>query len=198
MAAYSDRTLTDWAMLSVPGISPGARWPLSRDVPTYREHYTCGAPRCVWPLVCLSVTTVEVSPSSALWLWMPNSIGGQSGSLVRTKAGVGKGLLTWSWNGRGAGQQTHWIYKQASQRSTDAPERPAGLVEVAHPRSPTQNGFFAEASIVDLPIWDGGGEPPPADNAEQKLRDYLADRGIDWPALIAAVVALLRALGVMP
>jgi hypothetical protein len=172
MAAYSDKTLADWAIVRVPGRIPVEPRKLSTKKPS-GDHVTVGSPRCVWPLVFSALKTVNASDNSALWRWNPNAIGGQSGSGVWSVLdGNQYGLLTWSWGGYGAGQQTWWIYQQAKQRSAEVGElRPAGLVELGQRSRDVivEEGFFMQANIGDLPIWDNGSEPvDPVDPVDPK------------------------------
>ena len=166
MAAYSDKTLTDWSVVMVEEKIPVEPRKLSIDRPT-GSHTTVGAPRCVWPLARQNLRTVEVSDGSPLWRWNPNSIGGQSGSGVWSlDDGLQYGLLTWSWGGLGAGQQTAEIYRQARQRTVAGEPRPDGLQELKRTTEViVENGFFAQAGIDELPIWDdgSGGEEPFSD-----------------------------------
>lgn len=169
MAAYSDRTLADWAIVKcetgLEGITPVR---LSTKVPSGR-HYTTGSPRCVWPLRSTAVVTADIADNSPLWRWRPNAIGGQSGSGVwGVDDDVCDGLLTWSWGGLGAGQQTAVIYKQAREKSTAGPDRVPGLIELIEP-APFQQGddvivetgFFSQAGIREFDIWDNQAEPEP-------------------------------------
>lgn len=196
-AAYSSQMLTDWAILLCPSIRSGAVWKLSTTLPSERTHNTCGSPRCVWPQTCQRVTTVDIDSRTPLWRWNPNSIGGQSGSSVRDSQNVTKGLLTWSWGGRGAGQTTAKIREQILNRTNVSDPRPADLQEVASTRSETEDGFFAEA-IVDLPIWDDQPVDPkpdpcdPVDEREAALRDKFEQRGIDYVALLEAILRLIE------
>lgn len=189
MAAYSDRMLTDWAVVRLARVVDVPHVAMSKTRPS-GDHYTTGSPRCVWPLQSTAVRTADVSQNSSLWRWRPNAIGGQSGSGVWSVNGKQEmfGLLTWSWGGLGAGQQTAVIWKQTRDRSIDADNRPAGLQEVGDDRSPTEVGFFSEVSLGDLPIWgDGDGTTPPLDQpVNDRLRRILE--------LIDQVVALLRTL----
>lgn len=167
MAAYSDRTLTDWSIVRVSDIHGRSVVPMAKRPPS-GMHYTTGSPRCIWPQVSSTLTTADVSDTSTLWRWRPNAIGGQSGSGVwSVRDDLCYGLLTWSWGGLGAGQQTAVIWRQASTRSVDGPPRIDGLQELCarDPDTVVEVGFFAEASIVDLPIWAPDGDvAPPSDN----------------------------------
>lgn len=198
-AAYSSTRLTDWALLKCQAIKGGASWRLSTTDPSAQIHATCGSPRCVWPQVCQQVRTRSATKDSTLWRWQPNSIGGQSGSSVRTldAPNVTKGLLTWSWGGDGAGQTTRSIYRQFVNRTTDAPLRPEGLTETAEQRSYTEEGFFSEA-IDDLPIWDTEPVKPPTDpcdpaepKTKAELEAAIAGHGFDVTKLLELVVRIL-------
>ncbi len=169
MAAYSNQTLADWSIVRVPGRVPSTPRPLSIDRPS-GDHITVGSPRCVWPLQMQTIKTHNASSNSALWQWLPNAIGGQSGSGVWSpKDGNQYGLLTWSWNNYGAGQMTWWIYRQATERSVAGEPRPEGLREL-RPRPDgviVEEGFFQEASIGDLPIWANQQPTPDPDPTPQ-------------------------------
>lgn len=197
MAAYNDRTQTDWAVLFCeedPGIEPVK---LSIERPR-GSHYTHGSPRCVWPQVGTDITTVDMADNMPLWRWRPNSIGGQSGSGVWSdNDNLQYGLLTWSWGGYGAGQMTAEIYRQALNQTTVGYPRIPGMIEVdleSHGDSidgldePTVSaGFFAESSFTELPIWHKPGAPPvappPTDPTElQKLVAELFGELDDWQA----------------
>lgn len=179
MAAYSNQTLADWSIVRVPGRVPSTPRPLAIDRPT-GDHITVGSPRCEWPLKLQNLKTHNASGNSALWQWTPNAIGGQSGSGVWSpKDGNQYGLLTWSWNGYGAGQMTWWIYRQATERSVAGEPRPEGLREL-RPRDGVivEEGFFQEASIGDLPIWANqqptpGPTPPPSPAWRSKVQEAL-------------------------
>lgn len=190
-AAYSSQNLTDWAILTTTQLPAGwPVWKLSTRPPVDAQHRTCGSPRCVWPQVCQAVTTHSINNRTGLWLWTPNSIGGQSGSSVRTSQDVTTGLLTWSWGGRGAGQTTAQIAKQIRDRNTDAEVRPVGLVELSHDRSPTEDGFYAPAA-ADFPIW-ADDEPATPNPCDDDLRKVAAEAGIDYNQLIRLILELIR------
>lgn len=180
MAAYSDRMLTDWALVHSEGLAGSHIALLSRDMPKGR-HYTRGSPRCVWPLVSTSIVTADVSDTSPLWRWRPNSIPGQSGSGVwSVDDDLQYGLLTWTWGGLGAGQTTAAIYRQALTRSTAADLRPEGLEDVTRGHVVLENGFFSQAGITDLPIWYQDKPDPPGGDDEGRLIERLRERfGID-------------------
>ncbi len=162
MAAYSDQTLADWAVVRCEtGLESITPVPMSTKKPT-GTHYTTGSPRCVWPLRSTAVLTADIADNSALWRWRPNAIGGQSGSGVwGVDDDIQDGLLTWSWGGLGAGQQTSEIYRQSREQSTGGDDRIPGLIELIAPAPfksggevVVESGFFAQAGIQDLPIWE--------------------------------------------
>lgn len=166
MAAYSDTMLTDWAILFVEGYRDVPAAKLASKKTTGGGHYTRGSPRCVWPLTSTSVTTVEISNNSALARWQPNSIGGQSGSSVWSeRTNLGEFLLTWTWGGLGAGQQTSEIFRQARDRTNVAAIRPEGLELPDWNQSfqEPQNGFFSAPRMsADIPGRMGGISTPKA------------------------------------
>jgi hypothetical protein len=197
IAAYSSRTLTDWCLLKCPALKNENAWKLSINPPSLlTPHFTCGSPRCVWPLVCSQVRSTSIDNRTGLWKWTPNSIGGQSGSGVREQNNLVKGLLTWSWGGQGAGQTTAQIATQLRNRDTSADERPAGLIEVAEKRSPCNEGFFAEAEAT-FPIWaeDDTGpviEPGTIEAKEQELRSVATARYINLPKLLDLIIQIIK------
>lgn len=207
MAAYSDRTLTDWSVVYVEEKIPVEPRPLSVEKPN-GDHVTVGAPRCVWPLVKQDLRTADVSDNSALWRWRPNSIGGQSGSGVwSVDDGLQYGLLTWSWGGLGAGQQTAEIYRQAKEKSVRGLPRIDGLKEVGrNPDVVIENGFFQQAGIDELPIWHSKDAPEPTPDPDlnmdeedrklfkflKKLRPKARERGIDIEKLMQLILLLIE------
>ena len=216
MAAYSSRTLTDWAIVYVEDLTEIKPVALSKEKPS-GAHYTRGAPRCVWPLRDSAVITADIADNSPLWRWRPNSIGGQSGSGVwSVKDDLQYGLLTWSWGGLGAGQQTSEIYRQAKERTVTGARRISGLVEVCNPDVIVEDGFYQQSGITDLPIWagSGGGVPPPGDDDGadpdndddcdcgndderrllKRLRDRAKERGVNWIALLELIMKILELL----
>ena len=196
MAAYSDRTLADWAVVFIPDWQEVSPIKLSTTKPT-GTHHTTGSPACVWPMRFSRLTTADVSDTSTLWRWRPNAIGGQSGSHVVSDAdGVQYGLLTWSWGGLGAGQQTSEIYRQARDRSVAGEPRIAGMRELSPRSAVVENGFFAAANVADLPIW---ANPPGAGEGDEtepevlsRLRRRARERDIDFVRLIQLILDILE------
>ena len=163
MAGYSDRIMMDWAVLELAEQIDLPHIKLSRKTPS-GDHYTAGYPRCQGPRFQRLVTR-GFQNNGTVWRWQPNAIGGQSGSGVHSLADhLQRGLLTWSWGGDGAGQTTSSIWLQYSQRAAIGFEREEGMIELSTPSEDCQNGFFAEANISTLPIWEELDiSPPPAD-----------------------------------
>ena len=179
LAGYSDRTQTDWAVLLIQswsaidyGIRPVK---LSKQKPSIsKSYYTMGSPRCVWPLRNTDIVPVDMQPNMPLWRWLPNAIGGQSGSGVYSDDDdLQYGLLTWSWGGLGAGQQTAEIYKQARDSTTAGLPRVPDLIPLpdyddAETVDRTglddpvvEEGLFAQSGFRDLPIWHDPSDPKP-------------------------------------
>lgn len=187
-AAYSDAKLIDAAIIKIDAglVQFPPYLPLSKSVPSDPPYATRGHARFVWPSELKQFNNPTIKSDSPLMLGDPDAIGGQSGSSIYNSKGVTVGLLTWSWGGRCAGQQTHWLWKVYRERSIlGVPDRPQGLTEVADgprmpcengvfyddsqlhpalnemasPRSPTEIGIFSlvDSTIADLPIWY---EPP--------------------------------------
>lgn len=141
--AYSSVYRTDWALLrasadQMKGIEPVL---LSKSMPDPdADTATWGHPKCQTTRghSCKTVKFGKV------WLWLPNSIGGQSGSaVVQFENGrpVQKGLLTWSEGGYGSGQFTATIFEQ-SQNRTNVGEMRTG--NEAIPLEDVSNPFGVE------------------------------------------------------
>lgn len=191
MAAYSDRTVSDWAILET--VEPYTKVKpvhLSKKKP-YGSNYTKGFPRCQ-PHAGTDIETVDFG-SNGVWFWEPDSIGGQSGSGVwNDNDHLQYGLLTWLWNGHGAGQQTAEIYRQATGQTVAGYPKPDGLIELADfdlkdsergENDPVvEPGFFQQVSIADLPIWaediivdppKDPDEPPPTPGTSLSRADFM-------------------------
>jgi hypothetical protein len=167
-AAYSSRTRTDWALLKgppdvLPGVQPIR---LSKEKPDpNKTTVTWGCPRCE-PVRGQIVETVSMG---SVWYWLPNSIGGQSGSAM-IQDGNEVGLLTWTENGRGSGQFTATIWAQSRNQNTDGPARTGFEVPVvAHPLPATdlREGYFAApketGDLGEYPIWADSKPVDPVD-----------------------------------
>jgi len=168
MAGYSDKVMMDWAIVEINEDVPLHPVKLSIQAPG-PQLYSCGYPRCdgPWPV---KLTTKGYTYNGTVWRGQPNAIGGQSGSAIHDIAdNLQRVLLTWSWGGDCAGQTTKAIWFQYQQRAVVGFERPEGLIELnANKADGLENGFFAEANIIDLPIWAHRDpttpSPPPGDS----------------------------------
>jgi hypothetical protein len=160
MAGYSDRIMMDWAVIEIAEDVPLPAVKLSIQTPG-PQLYSNGYPRCdgPWPV---KLSTRGYTHNGTVWRGQPNAIGGQSGSAIHdTTDNLQRVLLTWSWAGDCAGQTTKAIWFQYQQRAVIGFERPEGLIELNDNRAEgLENGFFAEANITTLPIWDHLDEPP--------------------------------------
>jgi len=143
--AYSSRETTDWALLKADAkfMAGLESIKLSIRKPDHsKPSFTWGCPRCEVPSgqVLSSVETV-----GAVWKWLPNSIGGQSGSSVFQRR-FAFGLLTWSYGSPtgsvGAGQYTADIYRQSRNQTSNSEVRPEGLKPVCqHPQTDLIEGY---------------------------------------------------------
>ncbi len=129
--AYSSTQTTDWALVKADGQHMRGIEPIKLSIKmpdTTKPAFTWGCPRCEVPQGQVLKT---VAVDGAVWKWLPNSIGGQSGSAV-IQRGYQHGLLTWSYGGQGgsvgAGQFTANIYKQSRNQTADSDIRPPGLL----------------------------------------------------------------------
>jgi len=189
MAGYSDSRMVDFCILYVEGLSSKRYMPMLKTEPDSPPFGTTGAPRCVWPLET-KVFGDARNYGDGLITGSPNAIGGQSGSAIYNQKGQQIALLTWSINGRCAGQKTSKLWQVATTRNVLlADPRPVGLVELSEPcseRAETSEGIFGEcglfevqsgsrpftentvsnivgASMDEMPIWvvEGGPGPQP-------------------------------------
>ena len=218
-AAYSTKTVTDWAVLRADvehmrGIEP-IRLAVERpDANAFTG--TWGFPRCGY---CKG-QFIQTIKFDGAWFWYPNSIPGQSGSAI-IQGGKQYGLLTWSTGGRGAGQFTSVIYKQSQGATTAGPDRGNELTE--RPCLPGTDGltycvdddflvegYHREADVSQLPIWEGGTpddqDPGEIDLGElseeekelimlvreRRLIEFMRERGINWVMLISLILQILE------
>lgn len=207
-AAYSSRTRTDWALLRadakfMAGLTPIQ---LSKEKPSPESITgTWGCPRCEVP----RGQVVQTVRFGSVWLWQPNSIGGQSGSAV-VQSGKQYGLLTWSEGGNGSGQFTSTIYEQSVGQNTDGPARTGAEVPVTTVNGvELREGYHKEETgLGEYPIWADSGEgPPPTDPTDPNcpkvdddtkrllgIRDRLKQRGYDWAAIVMLIIQLIELL----
>lgn len=184
MAGYSDRVMSDWAILETvepwSGVEPVY---CSRRRP-FGSHYTKGFPRCQ-AHSGTDIETVAISDGSPVWRWKPNAIPGQSGSGVWSdKDHLQRGLLTWSIGGYGAGQYLAWIYQQAKERAVFGFPRIPDMIELLGPPPEEpgeddpviESGFFSQVSIAELEIWYEDLIVPPEpdpDDPDEPPRDLI-------------------------
>lgn len=175
MAAYSDKIMMDWSVIEIDQDIQLPAVKLSIKAPG-QELYSCGYPKCdgPWPV---KLRTVTYTHNGTVWRGQPNAIGGQSGSAIHDFIDhLQRIILTWSWAGDCAGQTTKAIWFQYSQRAAVGFERPEGLIELNNRCDGLENGFFAESSINDLPIWahlDEPSTPPPTAPNDKEFRDLV-------------------------
>lgn len=151
-AAYSNRTMVDAALARFEGLSSKRYMPLQKTEPDDAPFATTGSPQCVWPLVTKQFNN-PTNYGQGLITGTPNAIGGQSGSAIYDSAGQQIALLTWSINGRCAGQKTSKLWQVANERNVMlADPRPDGLQELysGQDRPVTREGVFGELPSIML------------------------------------------------
>lgn len=176
MAAYSDRVLMDWSVVEIDRDIPLPAVKLSIEVPG-KNLYTAGYPKCQGPKF-QKLTTTQITHSGTVWRGLPASIGGQSGSAIHSVDDhLQRVLLTWLWASECAGQTTRSIWFQYKNQAAVGFERPDGLIELNNRCDGLENGFFAEASITDLPIWDHTTPTPqpPTPPNDKEFRDLVLE-----------------------
>lgn len=155
-AAYSGQRLIDVAIVRAPELRSLRYRPMMRVPSVGTTYETAGHGRCDRRSLVKPFRNVLRRKDSPLILGDPDAVGGQSGSAIYSADEGAVGVVTWSWGGRCAGQQTHAIHRLGDVGGfLDAEIRPAGLTEVADGRSETEDGIFSAVSVVlhDLPIW---------------------------------------------
>lgn len=205
-SGYSSTRAVDYALLYVPALSIDEPQQLLRTEPKQIPFATTGSPRCVWPQVTKPFDDARLTNQGVL-TGLPNAIGGQSGSSIYDRNNNAIALLTWSMNGRAAGQSTQMLYSVATSADVEiADRRLPGMQELntAAPRPHTDEGIHATlaAAIQDLPIWTDGDAQPPQD-CPDKQPDCTpsccccADQSqtaIQWAELLRAILELIRLL----
>lgn len=179
-AAYSNSVSADWALLFIADFQEVQPVHLSKSPPaTGSSLYTKGFPRC------RSHNGTDITQyrtlNNGVLLWLPDAIGGQSGSAVWSDSdNLQRALLTWSmtYNNRryGAGQLTSEIYRQNRASELRGFPKMGGLVELPHEFDlsdtdrtglddpEVQEGFYSipmERNIQDFPIWAEDVQPDP-------------------------------------
>lgn len=179
-AAYSNQVIADWGLLWIPGLTEIEPVLLSMDPPAEGESlYTKGFPKC--QAHNGTDITQHAVLNNGVMLWLPDAIGGQSGSGVwGDDDNLQKSLLTWSWSQGnrtyGAGQLTSEIYKQNRAGEIRGFAKMPGLIELpgdfdfsgidrTGATDPVaEEGFNSiplPRNIVDFPIWYKATDPPP-------------------------------------
>jgi len=152
-AGYSNTRMVDFAIARFEGLSSKRYMPMLKTEPDSPPYGTTGAPRCVWPQVTKPINDPR-NYGQGLITGTPDAIGGQSGSAIFNSNGQQIALLTWSINGRCAGQKTSKLWQVASQRNVLlADPRPEGLVELCsnpESRPETEEGIFGEMPSILL------------------------------------------------
>lgn len=149
-AGYSSSRMVDFAIAYFEGLSSKRYMPMLKTEPTAAPYATTGSPRCVWPLVTKPFDDPR-NYGQGLITGSPNAIGGQSGSAIYNSEGRQIALLTWSINGRCAGQKTSKLWQVASARNTQLADlRPTGLEELqcGQERPETADGIHGEMPAV--------------------------------------------------
>lgn len=189
LAGYSSTRMVDFAIALCPNLKSKRYMPLLRTEPVGSPFSTTGSPRCVWPQI-LKPFNDPRNYGDGLLTGSPDAIGGQSGSAIYNAAGQQIALLTWSINGRCAGQKTSKLWQVATTRNVLlADVRPEGLKEMSEPfveegvfgsvpflqevqsgsvRPVTDNviASIANASMEMMPIWAVPDSQPPQPPAE--------------------------------
>jgi hypothetical protein len=182
--------MVDFAIALCPNLKSERYMPLLRTEPAGQPFETIGSPRCVWPQVRKPFNDPR-NYGDGLVTGSPDAIGGQSGSAIYNSAGQQIALLTWSINGRCAGQKTSKLWQVATSRNVLlADVRPEGLREMGEPcqegvfgsvpflqevqsgsvRPVTENviASIANGSMEIMPIWVDTSKPPIGPKPEPK------------------------------
>lgn len=169
-SGYNNRTMVDYALLDCPQLRATRTMPMLRTAPTGQPFATTGSPRCVWPQVTKPFNDPRTSAQGII-TGTPNAIGGQSGSAIYNAMGQQIALLTWSINGRCAGQTTQMVYRVATTRDANQAELRTGAEqETSEPDEPgkphrrplTENAIANQTNtdLPSLPIWVDPTRPP--------------------------------------
>jgi hypothetical protein len=166
-AGYSSTRMVDFAIALVPNLKSKRYMPMLKTEPTGQPFATTGGPRCVWPQVTKPFNDPR-SYGDGLVTGSPDAIGGQSGSSIYNAQGNQIALLTWSINGRCAGQKTSKLWQVATNRNVLlADPRPDGLRELGevgeltegvfgiapmftHDEPFVEDGIFGKAAILEV------------------------------------------------
>jgi hypothetical protein len=149
--------MVDFAIALVPNLSSKRYMPMLKTEPTGQPFATFGSPRCVWPQVNKPFNDPR-NYGDGLITGSPDAIGGQSGSSIYNSQGNQIALLTWSINGRCAGQKTSKLWQVATSRNVLLADlRPEGLMELGETTAELTEGVFGESPIfLNRPIVEDG------------------------------------------
>jgi len=145
-AGYSNSRMVDFSIAQFAGLTSKRYMQLLKTEPESAPYETTGSPRCVWPLVTKQFNDPR-NYGQGLITGTPDAIGGQSGSAIYNSDKRQIALLTWSINGRCAGQKTSKLWEVATQRDVSLADlRPDGLRELftGDVRPETEEGVFGE------------------------------------------------------
>lgn len=165
-AAYSGQRLIDVAIVRAPELRSLVYRPMMRTPSVGMTYETAGHGRCDRRASVKRFVNVLRRQESPLILGDPDAVGGQSGSAIYSADEGAVGVVTWSWGGRCAGQQTHAVHRLGDVGGfLEAEVRPAGLTERGDGRTETEDGIFTGVSVVlqDLPIWAPRSPGAPSD-----------------------------------
>jgi hypothetical protein len=199
MAAYSERVTADWAIVLIENWQPLRPVFCTRQRPTSQDRfYTTGSPRCVWPLRHQSGLQLVSNNNAGFAVWNQPAIGGQSGSGVfNMQTNLTQLLLTWrTGNNQGAGQPLDFIYAQAKTAIQTGTLIGGALPRDIEMLSPVneycEEGFFAEASIRNLPIWFEDQQPTPPPPVDPPTDPTDPSEPWKWPISKVELTLYLR------
>lgn len=154
----------DYALLRVPFefVSEVRPVPLRRDTDfAAAPLITVGSPRCEWP--SLQVLRF-VRESRGMVYWLPEAIGGRSGSAVVQLTSVGPrvvGLLTWRGGGHGIGQSSAFLLSAIAGRSVPVYALEPGVRLASSESGDCPGGRCPRDGGGSIPDLDGFVESPP-------------------------------------
>lgn len=187
-SGYSSSRMVDFSIAKVEGLKSAKYMPMLKTEPTDAPYGTRGSPKCVWPQVTKPFNDAR-NYGQGLITGTPDAIGGQSGSAIYNSKGQQIALLTWSINGRCAGQKTSLLWQVATQRNVMlADARPSDLMELrdGNERPETEEGIHGDFGPViasQRPITEDGihGDMPvdPAQVVKADLYAHVFEKRAD-------------------